>query len=150
MSIRKHITAKHVSVCKYNKFGYCKFQEGCKRIHVTEICENWESCTKLRSCHKRQPKVCKLYELENSCRFGSACSYLHLSSNKQSETEQRLRYLENRLKDMTSKIMALEYSEATSKLSKATWRIYGKLMLSCKLRDKIQSKWLTNTIFALF
>ena len=46
--------------------------------------------------------------------------------------------------------MALEISEATSKLSKAAWRIYGKLMQSCKLRDKIQSKWLKNTIFALF
>jgi hypothetical protein len=38
--------------------------------------------------------------------------------------------------------MALEISQATSKQSKATWRIYGKLMQSCKLRDKIQSKWL--------
>ena len=46
--------------------------------------------------------------------------------------------------------MALEISEATSKLSKATWRIYGKLTQSCKLSDKIQSKWLKNTIFALF
>ena len=108
MSIRKHITANHVSVCKYNKFGYCKFWEGCKRIHVTEICENGASCTKIRSCHKRHPKVCKLYELENSCRFGSACSYLHLSSNKLSETNQRLQYLENCLKDMTSKIESLE------------------------------------------
>jgi hypothetical protein len=28
--------------------------------------------------------------------------------------------------------MALEISQATSKQSKATWRIYGKLMQSCK------------------
>ena len=52
--------------------------------------------------------MCKLYELENSCRFGSACSYFHLSSDKQSETNQRLQYLENSLKDMTSKIESLE------------------------------------------
>ena len=36
ISSRKHITAKHVSVCKYNKFGYCKFREGCTRLHHTK------------------------------------------------------------------------------------------------------------------
>jgi hypothetical protein len=50
----------------------------------------------------------------------------------------------------TPAYMALEISQATSKQSKATWRIYGKLMQSCKLRDKIQSKWFKNTISALF
>ena len=50
---------------------------------------------------------------------------------------------------MTPVGMALEISEATSKLSKATSRIYEKLMRSGKLTDKIQSKWLKNTIFTL-
>ena len=63
-TIKNHITVKHVRVCKYNKFGYCKIREGCKRLHHTEKCENSASCANIKSCQKRQPKVCKLFELE--------------------------------------------------------------------------------------
>ena len=34
IGIKKHITAKRVSVCKYNKFGYCKFQDGCYLVQT--------------------------------------------------------------------------------------------------------------------
>ena len=50
---------------------------------------------------------------------------------------------------MTPVSMALEISEATAKLSKATCRIYKKLRQSGKWTDKIQSKWLKNTISTL-
>ena len=58
------------SVCKYNKFGYFKFRKGCKRLHHRETCENGASCANIRSCQKRHPKVCKLFELEKAFRLG--------------------------------------------------------------------------------
>ena len=37
-TIKNHITVKHVRVCKYNKFGYCKIRKGCKRQkHVKTV-----------------------------------------------------------------------------------------------------------------
>ena len=39
--------------------------------------------------------------------------------------------------NLASCTMVLEISKATSKLLKATWRIYGKLMQSFQSRDKI-------------
>ena len=51
-SIKNHITTNHVSVCKYNKFGYCKFREGCKRLHHTETCENGASCANIEAARK--------------------------------------------------------------------------------------------------
>ena len=51
-TIKNHITAKHVSVCKYNKFGYCKFREGCKRLHHTETCETVHPVQTLEAARK--------------------------------------------------------------------------------------------------
>ena len=62
----------------------------------------------LEAARKKHPKVCKLFELEKACRFGLKCSYLHSKAKKQNETDQRLQYLENSLKDMTKKIESLE------------------------------------------
>ena len=28
------------SVCQFNKFGFCKFKEACRKQHVKELCEN--------------------------------------------------------------------------------------------------------------
>ena len=86
------------SVCKYNKYGYCKFQEKCKRLHIKETCENNASCTNIQNYLKRHPKVCKLYDLDKSCRFGSDCSYLHTKFKKESQNYERLEYLETVLK----------------------------------------------------
>jgi uncharacterized C2H2 Zn-finger protein len=96
------------SVCKYNKYGYCKFKEKCRRLHIKKTCENNASCTNIKSCLKRHPKVCKLHDLYKSRRFGSDCSYLHTKSKKESENDERLEYLENCLKDMTEKVKGLE------------------------------------------
>ena len=108
LSARMTNSGEKAVVCKYNKFGYCKFRDSCKRLHLKETCENGASCASITSCQKRHPRVCKIYEIEQSCRFGSKCSYFHSNSTKQKETDQRLKFLENRLDDMSSKIESLE------------------------------------------
>ena len=32
-----------IAVCKFNQFGYCRYQETCRNHHVNELCEN-EKC----------------------------------------------------------------------------------------------------------
>ena len=82
------------SVCNYNKYGYCKFQVKCKRLYFKETCENNAPCTNIKNYLKRHTKVCKLYDLDKSCRFGSDRSYLHTKSKKESQNYEKLEYLE--------------------------------------------------------
>ena len=63
-------------VCLYNKFGFCKYRESCRRHHYKENCEK-ERCQDKDICRKRHPKMCRKFLSENGCRFKSQCSYKH-------------------------------------------------------------------------
>ena len=63
------------AVCKFNKFGFCKFNNMCRNEHVKELCEN-SSC-KVQICRLRHPKKCKFYSNFGRCKFGEWCSYEH-------------------------------------------------------------------------
>ena len=65
-------------VCLYNKFGFCKFKESCRRYHCKETCKE-EKCKDKNICRKRHPRKCKKFLSEKGCRFGDDCSYKHLS-----------------------------------------------------------------------
>ena len=41
------------NVCRYNKFGYCKYNQQCKLKHEKEICES-NTC-KVSQCKKIHP-----------------------------------------------------------------------------------------------
>ena len=45
--------------CMYNKYGYCKFRDSCKRSHFKESCGGSVGCKGARICHKRHTNVCK-------------------------------------------------------------------------------------------
>jgi hypothetical protein len=64
-------------LCFYQKFGFCKFIEHCKKKHLIETCKDLSACVDPKSCHKR-------HVLEGFCRFGDDCGYHHkkLSTNK--------------------------------------------------------------------
>ena len=42
------------NVCRYYKFGYCKFGEKCRNLHIEEKCEN-KQCD-ITNCDKRHPR----------------------------------------------------------------------------------------------
>ena len=63
------------SICKYNKFGFCKFLTSCRNYHVNEKCQ--EISCENRTCLKRHPKICKYFELYNRCKFGEYCAFEH-------------------------------------------------------------------------
>ena len=63
------------SVCRFNQFGFCKFQNNCFRKHVNSICENVR-CLK-SDCELRHPKMCRFYSEHSYCKFGEYCKFKH-------------------------------------------------------------------------
>ena len=62
-------------ICKFFKFGFCKFKSSCKNKHVLELC-NDKKCN-IYLCEKRHPRNCKYYERFGNCKLGSICAYAH-------------------------------------------------------------------------
>ena len=46
--------------CNRNKFGYCKFGETCKLLHINELC--WNGDCDERCCSFRHPKECMYFK----------------------------------------------------------------------------------------
>ena len=101
-------------VCKFSKFGFCKFKKGCKRKHFSEICENLSTCKNITECHKRHPKLCKRFKTGNDCRFNGDCAYYHTDTNEDEEKcklKEKVEILEKTVANLTNK------AESEKKLS---------------------------------
>lgn len=61
-------------VCLYNKYGYCKHKEMCRKRHVNQMCET-SSC-EVYKCTFRHPKICKFFWNYGHCKF-DPCAFLH-------------------------------------------------------------------------
>ena len=64
-------------ICRYHKYGYCKFKESCTSYHAERECENGYNCPNIKACRLRHPKMCKKMVLEGHCRLGVRCAYRH-------------------------------------------------------------------------
>ena len=62
------------SVCLFNKFGYCKHQEMCRKLRVKELCEN-------NSCDF---STCKWYWNYGRCKFDK-CAFKNIENMNSSE-----------------------------------------------------------------
>ena len=60
-------------ICLYYKFGYCKYNDKCKKEHVEELCEN-DSCL-IFNCDKRHPKCCNFQREFGRCKYLTYCKY---------------------------------------------------------------------------
>ena len=88
-----------IIICKFNKFGYCKFGEKCRKQHNKEICLE-QSC-EISQCNLRHPKVCKYYRNYGRCKF-SPCAFKHEDRGHNSEI------VDNEIKTLHDKLLALE------------------------------------------
>ena len=94
-------------VCKHGKFGFCKFKQGCKKKHFTEVCENLSRCNNMNECEKRHPKACRRFKAENECRFKKDCAYSHIESwhdQEKNMLKEKIEILENTVKDLSNSI----------------------------------------------
>ena len=62
-------------VCKFNKFGFCKFKSMCNLSHIDDICSEVK-CTTI-NCDKLHPRTCKYFAKFKMCKFGTNCKFSH-------------------------------------------------------------------------
>ena len=62
-------------ICKFNKYGYFRYQEMCRKQHINEKCEN-SSCDR-KECMLRHPKIGKFFREYGFCKFGEWCKFTH-------------------------------------------------------------------------
>ena len=90
------------NVCRYFKFGHCKYSERCRFMHIKQICEK-ENC-EIQSCNLRHPRICKFYRDYNRCKFSEWCSFKHIENeNTVATIKEILEKLESLQKTITEK-----------------------------------------------
>ena len=106
------------NVCKYHKFGFCKYSEKCRFPHVKEECENKEC--EVRSCNLRHPKICTYYKDYRRWKFGEWCSFKHVEKIEINKREifEKLDRLEKLVKVKDSIIDKREIFKKLDKLEK--------------------------------
>ena len=85
------MTAKR---CKFDNFGYCKFNTACKFRHATET-YNFKCDTKV--CDKRHPKPCKY---EHQCKKLQTCAYRHQNFQTSVDFKAKIEALQNTVNDL--------------------------------------------------
>ena len=94
--------ASPLDICRHFKFGFCRYQERCRKPHVAEICTE-ENC-EIESCSRRHPRACRYFESYKRCKFGEYCLYAHKVDPNTKEIEE----LKETLKLLNQKILAVE------------------------------------------
>ena len=89
------------TLCLFNKYGYCKYKETCRKHHVNEKCENVSF--EVAMCRLRHPKFCKFYKNYGYCKF-SPCAFNHKEETFVRESQK----METEMKALSDKMVALE------------------------------------------
>ena len=106
-------------ICRYNKFGHCKYRSSCRNIHIEILC-NIQNC-KISSCEMRHPIMCKYFLQYGRCKF-DPCSYRHerVETQKIKDLEDRVQHYEKKLQDLEFKLeeKSVEIEDLNSKVEK--------------------------------
>ena len=101
-----------VEVCRFNRFGYCRFKEMCRHRHIDQLCTDTD-CD-MDSCDKRHPKACIFFNAYKRCKFGSYCRYSHDLDTDKHEMERTSNCsLRQEILTLSSKIKAMEEEFST-------------------------------------
>ena len=108
----------HQNVCRYFKFGYCKFLERCRLLHISEIC--LDSACDIKTCKLRHPRKCKYFRDYNRCKYGEWCYFSHevkedpskeILVKIESDFNEKYEVIKSKLEKIDEKIEALEKEE---------------------------------------
>ena len=98
------------SVCSFNKFGYCKYRNECRKLHINEICDGSSSCEFL-TCKFRHPKICNWYSEYGRCKF-NPCAFKHVDSpNVTEEIRKENTEIKAKLNEIDKSLKCLEERE---------------------------------------
>ena len=81
-------------ICMFNKFGFCKKGDSCRKIHLVEICLK-DACD-ARKCDKRHPRSCKFFNQKGFCRFETNCKFSHKPNKTVEEQNSKIEALERK------------------------------------------------------
>ena len=104
-------------LCRYNKYGHCKYNDSCHFRHVNVICVTKE-CG-VFDCDKRHPVVCNYFKNFKRCKF-SPCSYNHRNIDVAEDTDDKIKNLESKLME----IVNTEKKKNTEKKMEAFEKVY--------------------------
>ena len=62
-------------ICKYNKYGHCRYGNFCNFFHENRKCEK-DGCDH-KTCHFRHPKPCRYIKAGKICKFDNFCDFDH-------------------------------------------------------------------------
>ena len=94
--------ATQSNICFFNKYGFCKYLEKCKRYHENTICEKIK-CEK-RECPLRHPRVCRFYRDLGFCKFSEWCKFSHNDDKSREEKNEDVKSLRRDLKLLKTKL----------------------------------------------
>ena len=95
-------------MCRYFKFGFCKFGDHCRNLHVEEKCDD-KQCD-ISNCDKRHPRPCTFYRYYGRCKYSDYCKYEHIQAGANILTnkfESEINRLENVVNEKVSIIRKL-------------------------------------------
>ena len=107
------------NVCRYWKFGHCKFVERCRLMHVNEVCRNPEC--EIKTCNMRHPRISTYFRDYRRCKFGEYYSFKNEENNLANMSDldkylerqdNKIEELEKKINDMGEKIVTLESEKA--------------------------------------
>ena len=92
-------------VCRYNKFGYCKFGNRCFKKHENTTCENI-GCS-VSDCPLRHPRKCRYFSEYHYCKFGTFCKFSH-KIEESGDTKKQIKTLQIEIQKLKDKIKLME------------------------------------------
>ena len=90
------------TLCRYNKFGYCKFSDKCRFRHNNDLCVD-KNCNVFK-CDKRHPKICTFHRDFGRCKFTTYCRYNHEKQTDVQNNCDMIKKFEKKLTEMENKI----------------------------------------------
>ena len=93
-------------MCRFQKFGFCKFGSKCYFRHSEEICHNVD-CG-IKTCFKRHPSPCKFFFLTQKCKFKENCSYSHRFQQEKESSNKVLEAKETEIEELKNEIDMLK------------------------------------------
>ena len=91
-------------VCNWNKYGYCRHRDNCRKQHINESCES-SSCD-VKSCLLRHPMECKFFNRYRRCKF-NPCKFLHIDNPDINQLSEKLKTIEEDIANKDEEIKRL-------------------------------------------
>ena len=122
-------------ICKYNKYGYCKYGETCHKYHEIRKCEDVKCETV--TCLLRHPTPCRHFSIYRRCKFGSYCSFEHCEETDKISFVCEIKELKSEITILKDKIDNLEnvFKDKTQETNVLLERLSLKMENSNKRRD---------------